>query len=74
MEASRLEMTFKNEADTTMKISVDNPRADITDLEVKAAMDNIVAKNIFNSTGGNLVAVAGARIVSTNIQELNVVG
>ena len=74
METSRLEMTFINEADTTMKVSIDNPRADITDIEVKAAMDNIVAKNIFDSTGGDLVAVAGARIVSTNVQELNVVG
>lgn len=73
METKRLEMTFKNASDTTMKLSVDNPKEDLTDAEVKAAMENIVAKNLFDSTGGDLVAVAGARIVSTNIEDLDVV-
>lgn len=72
MAESRLEMIFKNQMDRKIKISLDNPRADLTEAEVRAAMDDIVARNIFSSTGGDLIAVSGARVVTTNINELNV--
>jgi hypothetical protein len=70
MADSRLEMSFKNQMDKKIKISIDNPRADLTETEVRTLMDNIIARNIFNSSGGDLVGVAGARIVTTQVQEL----
>ncbi|WP_425448010.1 DUF2922 domain-containing protein [Dethiothermospora halolimnae] len=72
MADKRLEMTFKNEADKRTTISIDNPRDDITDAEVQTAMNDIIAKNIFNSSGGNLVGIYKARIVTTAVEELTV--
>lgn len=66
----KLEMTFNNSAGTSTKISVDNPRADLTVAEVQTAMNAIVAANIFNSAGGDLVSYKSARIVSTTVTEL----
>ncbi len=66
----KLEMTFNNSAGTSTKISVDNPRADLTDVEVQAAMTAIVNANIFNSAGGDLLSYKSARIVSTTVTEL----
>ncbi|WP_069650377.1 DUF2922 domain-containing protein [Caloranaerobacter ferrireducens] len=71
MANSRLEMVFKNQLDKKTTISIDNPRDDLTEAEVSAAMNEIILKNIFNSSGGDLVAIAGARIVTTDVQELN---
>ncbi|MGF7057878.1 DUF2922 domain-containing protein [Brassicibacter mesophilus] len=70
MADRKLEMTFKNQIDGKARISIDAPRADLTEAEVKTAMDNIIAKNLFNATGGDLVAVAGARVITTDVQEL----
>lgn len=66
----RLEMIFLNAAGKKSKISVDDPRADITPQEVQTVMNDIIARNIFNSTGGDLTAIDSARIVSTDIDML----
>jgi hypothetical protein len=68
--AKKLELIFKNAADRTAKITVDDVREDITPTEVKTAMETIIAKNVFTSNGGDLAGIHGARIVDTNIQEL----
>lgn len=68
--AKKLELVFKNASDKSVKITVDDTRENITPAEVKTAMESIVAKNVFTSTGGDLVGVQGARIIDTNIQEL----
>ncbi|MGN1033957.1 MAG: DUF2922 domain-containing protein, partial [Intestinibacter sp.] len=46
-ENKRLVMVFKNEVDKEVSISIDNPRDDVTEAEIKTAMDLIVEKNIF---------------------------
>ncbi|QIB27521.1 DUF2922 domain-containing protein [Caloranaerobacter azorensis] len=71
MARSKLEMIFKNQLDKKTIISVDNPKDDLTEEEVSAAMNEIILKNIFSFSGGDLVAISGARIVTTNVQELN---
>ncbi|MBK5251246.1 MAG: DUF2922 domain-containing protein [Peptostreptococcaceae bacterium] len=68
--SDRLEMTFNNNAGTTSKISVDNPKVDLTAVEVQTGMGAIVTANIFDSTGGDLVSAKSARVVSTEINEL----
>ncbi len=68
--SDRLEMTFNNYAGTTSKISVDNPKVDLTAEQVQTGMASIVAANIFDSTGGDLVSAKSARVVSTEIEEL----
>lgn len=68
--SERLEMTFDNAAGTASKISVENPRGDLTAMEVQTAMNTMVAANVFNTTGGDLVAARSARIVTTTVNEL----
>lgn len=70
--ASRLEMIFVNAAGRRSTISVDNVRSDITEAEVQGAMDIIVEKNIFTTSGGDITGIYSARIVSTDITEVPV--
>lgn len=73
MLTKRLELQFLNEAGTTATIGLVDPREDLTDLEVKEAMEDIIAEDVFTSPRGDLVAIAGARIVSREISEFTVV-
>lgn len=62
-----LQMTFVNQAGTRTTISLDNPRDNLTEAEVVSAMDAIIAKNIFNTSGGDLVSKYSAQIVDRNV-------
>lgn len=63
--AKRLVMTFKTAEGTTSTITVDEPKLDLTETEVRAVMDTIINKDIFDSNSGNLVAVKSAEIITT---------
>ncbi len=65
-----LQMSFVNQAGTRTTISLDNPKDDLTQAEVVAAMDQIIAKNIFNTSGGDLVAKYSAQIVDKTVNVL----
>lgn len=65
-----LELLFKNEAAKNAKISVRDAKDDITAIEVQAIMDDIIDKNIFETPGGDLVEVAGARLIQKEVIEL----
>ena len=49
-----LVMNFLNEAGKKTAVRVSNVKDGVTDVEVSAAMDVIIVKNIFTSTGGDL--------------------
>ena len=72
-ETKRLEMIFKNDADKQTTISIENPKTDITEAEVKTAMDLIVSKNVFKRGGYSLVEAVEARIVNTQTTEYDLV-
>ncbi|MDD4238036.1 MAG: DUF2922 domain-containing protein [Desulfotomaculaceae bacterium] len=55
-----LRMSFKNQSGNTVNISLDNPKVGLTGAEVEAAMDLVIAKNIFTTSGGDLVNKADA--------------
>lgn len=65
-----LELIFKNTAGKSARISVQDPKDDLTTEEVQALMDNIVAKNVFETTGGNLVEAVGARLIQKEVIQL----
>lgn len=67
--AKALIMTFINDQNNKVNILIDDPREDITELEIKTIMDDIVAKNIFISKGGNFVKIDCAKIVNTSVAE-----
>ncbi len=68
--ATRLRMSFLNALNNTTSMSLDDPKADLTPAEVQTVMDDIIVKNIFNSSGGDLVAVKSAEVVTTTVNEL----
>ncbi|OPX85521.1 MAG: hypothetical protein A4E53_03515 [Pelotomaculum sp. PtaB.Bin104] len=68
--AKVLRMSFKNEGGNTVSISLDAPRDNLTEAEVQAAMDLVISKNIFTSTGGNLVSKFDAKIIDTTVTDL----
>ena len=43
-----------------------DPREDITEGEIKSAMDLIVSKNIFAPNGGDIVQAVEAKVVVTD--------
>ena len=69
----RLVMSFKNELDRVVSISVDDPREDITEVEIKNFMQMVVEKKIFNPNGAEIVAVVEAKVVVTDTSEYDLV-
>ena len=65
-----LRMVFLNAASKQVNLSVNSPKDTLTAAEVQAVMDDIIAKNIFSSAGGDLTAKVSARIVDTITNEL----
>lgn len=70
MENTRLEMDFLDELNKRVRISIDDPRSDISENEIKTAMETIIAQNIFISNEGDLVSIDGARLVRTTVTEM----
>lgn len=69
-ETKTLQMTFANEDNGRVTISILDPRDDLVPAEVETAMNEIITGNIFESTGGDLISVVGARIISRAVTEL----
>lgn len=65
-----LRMSFKNQSGNTVSISLDNPKADLTAAAVETAMDLLIAKNIFTTSGGDLVSKYDAKIITTDTTDL----
>lgn len=65
-----LEMVFRNENGNTVTLAVSDPKDNITRAEVETVMQNIVAKNIFTSRGGDLTQIADVRIRSRDVVAL----
>ena len=61
-QTKRLVMTFKTTDDKKVSLSVDNPREDITESEIKDAMDLVVSKNIFAPNGADIVSAVEAKV------------
>lgn len=72
MTEKTLVMIFQNEGGNNVRISVDNVKDGLTDAEAAVAMQDILAKNIFETSAGDIVALVGAEIVTRSVQELNI--
>jgi hypothetical protein len=72
MPVKTLVLIFQNMGGSTVRMSIDNVRDNITDAEVKTAMEAIIGLNIFESNGGDYMAAAGAEIVTRSVQELSI--
>lgn len=70
---TRLLMTFKDEDDKRVSLTVDEPRGDIIEEEIKDVMDLVVSKNIFSPNGVNIVGTVEAKVVVTDTTEYDLV-
>lgn len=66
----RLSMSFKNAADRTSSYTIDDPREDISEAEVQAVMGDMISRNIFNTSGGDLKSIAAAKVTTTEVTQL----
>ncbi|HHY73428.1 MAG TPA: DUF2922 domain-containing protein [Bacillus bacterium] len=69
--SKKLELQFVNNEGKTATIAIDDPIEPVNTASVSAAMDTIISANIFTSTGGDLVAKKGARVVEHNVMEVD---
>lgn len=72
MADKSLVMTFLNELGSRVNITLVGVKDTLTQNEVSAAMDVVIAKNIFQSSGGNLVTKHSAQITERNATALEV--
>ena len=74
MELNRkLVMTFKTTDDKKVSLTVNNPREDLTEEEVKTAMELIKEKNIFAPGGADLASLVSAKVVETDTTNYDLV-
>jgi len=73
MGTKRLILTFMDTTDKKISFSLDDPKPDLTESQVKAAMDLVVAKNIFVFNGANLAKTSTAQVVETTTTEFDLV-
>ena len=69
----KLVMTFKTTDDKKVSISVDNPREDLSEEEIKTTMELIKDKNIFAPGGSDLAALISAKVVQTDTTNYDLV-
>lgn len=69
----KLLMTFMTEFGRKVSLFVSDPREDITEAEIKAVMDLIIEKNIFEPSGEDIVTAKDAKIVQTETTEFDLV-
>ena len=73
METRVLYMTFKNTLGNSCTISVEDPRADITEQDIINTMNLIKEKNIFQPKGYDISTCVSAKIVDANTTEYNLI-
>lgn len=69
----KLVMTFKTTDDKNVSFTVDNPREDLNEEEVKACMELIKEKNIFSPGGADLASLVSAKVVQTDTTNYDLV-
>lgn len=72
MSDKSLVMTFLNAEGSKASITIPAVNDTITETEVAAAMDVVISKNIFSSTGGDLKSKNSAQVTERNVIALEV--
>ena len=65
-----LELVFTNQGGKEVTVAVKDPKEGLTLAAVQTVMNTIIARNVFTSTGGDLVSVKEAQIRQLAITEL----
>lgn len=67
--SSRLVMSFATEIGRNVSLSVDNPKDDVTEEEIKTAMEAIVTQDIFCPYDSKLTKGIEAKVVLVDTTE-----
>ncbi|NLM35119.1 MAG: DUF2922 domain-containing protein [Clostridiales bacterium] len=62
-----LQLTFINAAGDKVNLTIPNIRPDVTEAEISAAMDTIIAQNIFYSDGGDFQSKYSAQLIQRQV-------
>ncbi len=65
-----LQMIFRNFDGRSTTISISDPDSELTAQDVEDVMDSIVDKNVFQTTGGDIVDKVRAQVVSRSVNVL----
>ena len=66
----KLVMSFLTVEGATSSMTIDAPKDDLTEPEVRAFMESIITQNVFNTSKGDLVEIKSAQIITTTEQVL----
>ncbi|NMA87343.1 MAG: DUF2922 domain-containing protein [Tissierellia bacterium] len=70
MTKSKLEMEFKDVAGKKFNLSLDEPKDNLTESDIRTAMEEVVNRNIFSTKEGDIVETVKARVIKTEIEEI----
>lgn len=65
-----LRMTFNNSSGRAVTITLPQPKTGLTTAEIESVMDQIITRNIFLTSGGELVSKRDIKIVDTTTDDL----
>ncbi|ALS78808.1 MULTISPECIES: DUF2922 domain-containing protein [Planococcus] len=70
--AKTLELIFTTAAGKDVTLTVDEPRANVTDAELLTGMQAIITQNVFEVEGSSFTSIKGARVIERNVLEYEV--
>lgn len=70
--AKTLELIFETGAGKEVVLAVEEPREDLTALELATGMQTIITQNIFEVQGAPFAIAKGARVVERNVVDYEV--
>ena len=62
----KLVMTFLTDEDKKVSLSIEDPKGNVSETEIKTCMDLIIARDVFAPNGEALVKAAEAKVVVTD--------
>jgi hypothetical protein len=65
-----LRMTFNNTLGSAVSFTLPEPKEDLTVVQIEAVMDQMIARNIFLTSGGELVSKRDIKIIDTSTNDL----
>lgn len=68
--AKKLVMSFLTVQGATSSMTIDAPKDDLTEPEVRAVMESIITQNVFNTSKGDLAEIKSALVITTTEEVL----
>ena len=62
-----LDLVFKNAAGKKVTLNIEEPKPGVTKAEIDAAMQVVVANNVFSTSGGDITEAVEGRLRTTTL-------